>query len=206
LCWSGREIAMMLSATNLALKRGHRVLLRDFALTLTSGEGLCIRGPNGSGKTTLLRTLAGLHEPLAGTFSAHLDPDEPPQVSFLGHQDPIKAGQPLMDQLQFWAMLAGKPKSRAQEVLDQVGLTRQAGLQGGVLSAGQRRRASLARLLIEDRPIWLLDEPAAPLDTDGRTILGKVLGQHLKNNGMFVAAVHDDLPGPVTQTIWLELT
>jgi heme exporter protein A len=197
-------VTVTLSAQNLTLQRGHRVLLHDFNLTLNPGDGIAIRGANGTGKTTLLRALAGLHEPKSGTIKGNDHDDGPPQISFLGHQDPIKAGEKLRDQIVFWAELAGRSAGTIDDIANQLGLSRQLDLQGGALSAGQRRRASLARLLIEDRPIWLLDEPAAPLDSEGRTLLGQVLDQHRAKKGMFVAAVHDDLPGSPTQTIWLD--
>jgi heme exporter protein A len=195
---------IFLSAQNLTLQRGHRVLLQDFNLELNAGDGIAIRGANGSGKTTLLRALAGLHEPEYGTISDHRQDDGPPQISFLGHLDPIKAGETLADQLSFWARLSSCHVKAIEPIAGQLGLTRQLALQGGVLSAGQRRRASLARLILEDRPIWLLDEPAAPLDSEGRALLGDVLDQHRAKGGMFVAAVHDELPGSATQTIWLD--
>jgi heme exporter protein A len=196
---------LTLSAQALTLQRGQRILLQDFNLTLNAGDGIAVRGANGSGKTTLLRALAGLHEPKAGTITGNDPEDGPRQISFLGHQDPIKAGERLRDQLLFWAALSGHANAaNIESIATAVGLTRQLDLQGGVLSAGQRRRASLARLLIEDRPIWLLDEPAAPLDPEGRVLLGQVLDQHRAKGGMFVAAVHDELPGAPTQTIWLD--
>jgi heme exporter protein A len=194
---------MALSAQNLTLQRGHRVLLCDFTMVVEKGEGVTIRGANGSGKTTLLRALAGLHEPKAGKIDGTINHDGIAQVSYLGHLDPIKAGEKLANQLAFWAQVSGKSGHNIGVIAEQLGLTRQLSLQGGVLSAGQRRRASLARLLIEDRPIWLLDEPAAPLDTEGRTLLAEVLDQHRAKGGMFVAAVHDDLPGGDTTTYWL---
>jgi heme exporter protein A len=194
---------MTVIADKITLQRGHRILVENFDLTLASGDGIALRGPNGSGKTTLLRALAGLHEPRAGTISGNAIDDGPPQISFLGHLDPIKASQKLGDQLMFWANVCGRDYKAIDGIIQQMGLSRQVGLQGGVLSAGQRRRASLARLLLEDRPIWLLDEPAAPLDADGRTLLGEVLDAHRAKGGMFIAAVHDDLPGLATQTIWL---
>jgi heme exporter protein A len=197
---------LTLSAQSLTLQRGHRVLLQNFDLSLRAGDGITIRGANGSGKTTLLRALAGLHEPKSGTVSGNEHDDGPPQISFLGHQDPIKAQEKLRDQFVFWASVAGCDSKVLDVIANQLGLTRQLGLQGGVLSAGQRRRASLARLLIEDRPVWLLDEPAAPLDSEGRALLGQVLDAHRAKGGMFIAAVHDDLPGSPTATIWLDQT
>jgi heme exporter protein A len=193
-----------LAIQNLTLQRGHRLLLQDFNLSLQAGDGVTIRGANGSGKTTLLRALAGLHDAKSGMVSGNIEEDGPPQISFLGHQDPIKASEKLSDQLAFWAALAGCSPQIIPGIVEQLGLTRQVSLQGGVLSAGQRRRASLARLLIEDRPIWLLDEPAAPLDNQGRDMLGVVLDNHRAKGGMFVAAVHDELPGSPTQTLWLD--
>jgi heme exporter protein A len=193
-----------LTIQNLTLQRGHRVLLQDFNLSLQAGDGVTIRGANGSGKTTLLRALAGLHEAKSGVVTGNIEEDGPPQISYLGHQDPMKAGEKLSDQLAFWAVLAGRDPNVISDIVQRLGLTRQVSLQGGVLSAGQRRRASLARLLIEDRPIWLLDEPAAPLDNQGRDMLGQVLDGHRAKGGMFIAAVHDELPGSATQTLWLD--
>jgi heme exporter protein A len=205
LCWTARDGArnLTLSAQNLTLQRGHRVLVEKFDLTLNPGDGIALRGANGSGKTTLLRALAGLHEPHDGEIRGNAMDDGPPKISFLGHLDPIKASQTLRDQLLFWAHVAGRDSKALPQIVHQVGLVRQLSLQGGVLSAGQRRRASLARLMLEDRLIWLLDEPAAPLDADGRRLLGEVLDAHRARGGVFVAAVHDDLPGLATQTIWL---
>lgn len=194
----------MLAVQNLVLQRGHRLLVENFALTLNAGDGITLRGANGSGKTTLLRALAGLHEAKSGVITGNRQDDGPPQISYLGHQDPIKAGETLSDQLAFWAELAACSTCRIADIATQLGLTRQLALQGGVLSAGQRRRASLARLLIEGRPIWLLDEPAAPLDSEGRTLLGRVLDAHRAKGGMLVAAVHDELPGNPTIAIWLD--
>jgi heme exporter protein A len=194
-----------LTAQAITLQRGHRVLVQDFNLTVVAGEGLCLRGENGSGKTTLLRALAGFHQPKAGSVNINdIQDDAHVEVSFLGHQDPLKANQSLRDQLEFWAVVAGKKTQTIDNILAKVGLTRQSSLPGGVLSAGQRRRASLARLILEERPIWLLDEPAAPLDGQGRALLGTILDEHRHQGGIFVAAVHDELPGLPTRTIWLD--
>ena len=121
---------MILSAENLSLQRGHRLLLQDFNLTLNPGDGLAIRGANGSGKTTLLRALAGLHEPKEGTITGNVNEDGPCRISFLGHQDPLKASENLIDQLTFWAILAGQNVNAINAITADLGLTRQLGLQG----------------------------------------------------------------------------
>ena len=188
-----------LQIRGLALQRGFRRLVTDFDLTCAPGDIIALQGPNGSGKTTLLRAIAGFHTPAVGRITLSrtqgAEIEEPGEVlSFLGHQDPIKAGEKLIDQLRFWADLCGASRDRVTETLARVGLTKQADLQGGVLSAGQRKRAALARLLLEDRAIWLLDEPASPLDQEGRALLGALLDQHAKQGGIIQAAVHDPLP------------
>lgn len=188
-----------LQIRGLALQRGFRRLVTDFDLTCAPGDIIALQGPNGSGKTTLLRAIAGFHTPAVGRITLSrtqgAEIEEPGEVlSFLGHQDPIKAGEKLIDQLRFWADLCGASRDRVTETLARVGLTKQADLQGGVLSAGQRKRAALARLLLEDRAIWLLDEPASPLDQEGRALLGALLDQHAKQGGIILAAVHDPLP------------
>jgi heme exporter protein A len=194
---------MTFEVRNLTLQRGNRVLVKDFNLALRTGEGVCVRGPNGSGKTTLLRAMAGFHTPLSGEILGNTNEEGVPCVSFLGHQDPIKAGEKLGNQLKFWGQLAGQNVSTLVPIAQKLGLLRQLDLPSGVLSAGQRRRASLARLLIEDRLIWLLDEPSAPLDNEGRALLGGLLDAHREKGGIFIAAVHDDLPGQETQAISL---
>lgn len=194
-----RKHDLRLQITGLSLQRGFRRLVSDVDLTCEPGEVLAMQGPNGSGKTTLLRAIAGFHTPAAGRITLSraqgAEIEEPGEVlSFLGHQDPIKAGEKLIDQLRFWADLCGASRDRVAETLSRVGLSKQAELQGGVLSAGQRKRAALARLLLEDRTIWLLDEPASPLDQEGRTLLGQLLDQHARSGGIIIAAVHDPLP------------
>jgi heme exporter protein A len=198
-----------LVVTQLRLQRGFRRLVDGLDLCVEPGGAITIQGPNGSGKTTLLRALGGLHRPAAGRISIEHGPAREEALaerSFLGHQDPIKSGERLIDQLRFWAGIVGAKRDRVDEVLNQVGLTHQSGLPGGVLSAGQRRRVSLARLLLEARPIWLLDEPAAPLDQEGRTLLGALLDDHRRQGGIVIAAVHDPLPGQKTEILWLGQT
>ena len=169
-----------LQISGVALQRGFRRLVADFDLTCAPGNIIALQGPNGSGKTTLLRAIAGFHTPAAGriTLSRLQGPEieEPGEVlSFLGHQDPIKAGEKLIDQLRFWADLCG----------------------------ASRESVALARLLLEDRAIWLLDEPASPLDQEGRALLGALLDQHAKQGGIILAAVHDPLPAVTARILTL---
>ena len=194
---ANHNVRLQIAGVN--LQRGFRRLVSDFDLTCAPGDIIALQGPNGSGKTTLLRAMAGFHTPAAGHIKLSrpqgAEIEEPSEVlSFLGHQDPIKAGEKLSYQLRFWADLCGASRDRVAETLARVGLSKQADLQGGVLSAGQRKRAALARLLLEDRAIWLLDEPASPLDQEGRALLGQLLDQHAKQGGIILAAVHDPLP------------
>ena len=197
-----------LCVRGLSLQRGFRRLVSDLNLACSPGDIVALQGPNGSGKTTLLRAIAGFHTPAGGSvaFEAEHGPEieEAGEVaSFLGHQDPIKAGEKLIDQLIFWADVRGARRDSVSEILDRVGLSRQTGLQGGVLSAGQRKRAALARLLLEDRAVWLLDEPASPLDQEGRALLGTLLDAHSRRGGIILAAVHDPLPGVTARTLAL---
>jgi heme exporter protein A len=198
-----------LCARSVKLQRGHRILVEDLSFKVGSGAGLMLRGANGSGKTTLLRALAGLHQVAGGQIewaSATLkEPDAEPHqwISYLGHLDAIKPGLTVKSQLQFWADLDGNGFVQVSDALNSVGLSRQADLAGGVLSAGQRRRLALARVLIQARPVWLLDEPAAPLDDEGRTLLGRLLDAHRQQGGLFIAAVHDLVPGSSVDCLWL---
>jgi heme exporter protein A len=203
------EHDVSLSARSIKLQRGHRILVKDLSFKVDCGSGLMLRGANGSGKTTLLRALAGLHQVAGGqiewTSATLKDPDAEPHqlISYLGHLDAIKPGLTVKNQLRFWADLDGKDLVHVSDALNSVGLLRQADLAGGVLSAGQRRRLALARVLIQARPAWLLDEPAAPLDDEGRTLLGRLLDAHRQRGGLFIAAVHDQVPGSSVDCIWL---
>ena len=151
-------------------------------------------GPNGAGKSSLLRILAGLLRPQTG--SLHFDgPGEDSFAHYLGHADALKPGLTLRETLHFWAMLYGAGEldeiAAAAEI---VGLGHALDLPTGVLSAGQRRRAGLARLLVAPRPLWLLDEPAASLDSDGEALVAQLMRDHVDAGGLIVAATHQALP------------
>lgn len=194
-----------LKVDGLSLRRGSRALVYGARFELGPGAALQLRGPNGSGKTTLLRALAGFHTPEGGTIELTLDglatESRAEHIGFMGHLDAIKPSESVDRQLAFWAALFSTHPSAVRDVLKTVGLGPQASLPGGFLSAGQRRRLALARLLLMNRSVWLMDEPAAPLDQDGRAMLGAVMANHRDQGGIIVAAVHDTPPGPAMDTL-----
>ena len=180
------------SVSNLTIQRGDRVLARDLTFTVPKGELLLLRGANGAGKTSLLLTLAGILRPAAGTLSA----GEPHELHLLGHQPAIKPRLTVRENLQFWCDLNGGTRTLIAPSLDRVGLAHATGLDAGHLSAGQTRRLAIARLLVADRPLWLLDEPTAALDSGGELLVTELLDAHLRRGGLVVAAVHHDLHLP----------
>lgn len=187
-----------LKIENLTLQRGDRLLLRDFSLSVRAGEVIELRGANGSGKTTLLRAIAGLHSPESGKIifanENEGEFENSDYIALLSHQDAIKPNESIIRQLEFWAEIFGAPKDKIDETAQKLTIKRLLLLMGGALSAGQKRRVAIARIMLSSRPIWLLDEPAAPLDSDGRKLLGEILQEHIDNSGIIIAAVHDDLP------------
>jgi heme exporter protein A len=190
-------------ADDLACVRGGRPVFAGASFEVGPGECLAVIGPNGSGKTSLLRILAGLLPPAGGRLG--IRPGEPPPLDFLGHADGLKPALTLADNLGFWTRLFGVPSGEATiaEAAGRVGLGHAVDLPAGVLSAGQRRRAGLARLLLSRRPLWLLDEPGAALDSDGEAILGVLMESHLSAGGAIVAATHQPLPVAPTATLSL---
>jgi heme exporter protein A len=164
---------------------------------LETGQLLAVRGPNGAGKSSLLRLIAGLLAPRAGSICLDGGGEEP-AAHYLGHLDALKPAASLRETLRFWTVLygggAGLADRGAERAATVVGLAHALDLPTGVLSAGQRRRAALARLALVPRPLWLLDEPATTLDRDGEALLGRLLGEHLAAGGLAVAATHQPLP------------
>lgn len=190
-----------LQIANLAVQRGERVLFKNFELSAAAGEAVALVGANGAGKTTLLRAVAGMIEPVTGHVrflgpAGDLEADEARRFHshLLGHQDGLKSARTAREELVFQAGWTGGDAASALAAAGRLGLTRLLDLAVRQLSAGQRRRLALARLLAAPRPLWLLDEPLAPLDAASRTLLGEVMGEHLAGGGLIVAAVHDPLP------------
>ncbi len=201
----------MITATALTVSRGERVLFRDLSFHISSGEAVALTGANGAGKTTLLRTLAGFIRPDAGAvlFSGEnsttdsgdeTGTGETPAtgrgawVHWLGHMDGLKAGRRAREELDFQARWAGADTDGIAAAIDVLALAPLLDLEVRKLSAGQRRRLAFARLVAAPRPLWLLDEPFAPLDARWRAALGLLMQTHLDKGGAILAAVHDPLP------------
>ncbi len=161
------------------------IVLQDVCLQLRAGQALLLRGPNGAGKTTLLRTIGDLQKPITGTIDAPED-----SIAYAAHQDGLKATLTVRENLQFWARIY---RRHMGDVLQRMNLQVLADRPAQSLSAGQKRRLGLARLLVTGRPIWLLDEPTVSLDAASVALFGDVLRGHLADGGMALIATHIDL-------------
>jgi heme exporter protein A len=187
-----------LRLSEVTLERSGRVLFAGLSAYIAAGEALAVMGANGAGKTSLLRAIAGLLRPAAGeiVFEGAADPGEARRRNchLLGHLDGLKTARTTREELLFQARWSGADEAAALAAADRLGLSRQLALEVRRLSAGQRRRLALARLVSAPRSLWLLDEPLAPLDVTGRTLMGEIMAEHLARGGLIVAAVHDPLP------------
>jgi heme exporter protein A len=186
---------LQLMANRLGCARGSRVIFRDVNFYVSSGEALALLGPNGSGKSSLLRLLAGLLQPAEGAIALQGGLAERTigeQAHYLGHLDALKPSLTVSENLEFWAAYLGA-SAPPGPALEAVGLGGLADVPAAYLSAGQRRRLSLARLIAVPRPVWLLDEPTSALDAAGQDRLTELMRRHLGTGGMIVAATHGPL-------------
>jgi heme exporter protein A len=187
---------MHLTAVELACHRGGRDVFSGVGFTVGAGEALTITGRNGAGKSTLLRLVVGFLRPSAG--SLRLDGGDPElsigeQAHYLGHQDAVKPSLSVGENLQFWAAFLGAASIKVPDALEVMGLGGISALPAAYLSAGQRRRLSIARLIAVKRPIWLLDEPTSTLDAAAQDRLADLMRTHLTEGGLILAATHASL-------------
>lgn len=186
---------MRLEGSGLACVRGGREVFSGLGFALSGGEALLVTGRNGAGKSSLLRMVAGLIRVTGGQLAiTGADPEKniPEQTHYLGHQDALKPSLTVAENLGFWMRYLGGTGT-PQTPLAAVGLAGLADLPAAYLSAGQRRRLSIARLVAVNRPIWLLDEPTSALDREAQDTLKGLMQWHLSGGGLIVAAAH----GPI---------
>jgi heme exporter protein A len=185
----------MLEARGLTLWRGHNCLFERLKFRVTSGTALILRGPNGSGKTTLLRVLCGLTRPEAGELfwdGKLLADGLRGMVAYSGHQPGLNADLTVQQNLAFYARLSRNVEGW-RHLVPALGLERRTDLEVRYLSAGQKRRAGIARVLMSSAPAWLLDEPFTNLDSAGRRVVEDHIGTHLSAGGLAIIAAHEDM-------------
>lgn len=176
----------LLAVSDLAVARADVPVLEGVAFDLAGGEALVLRGPNGIGKTTLLRTVAGLQPPLAGRVEA-----APETVAYAAHADGVKAVLTVEENLAFWAAAFGQ--DRVAAALDEMNLRDLRTRRAANLSAGQKRRLGLARLLVTGRAVWVMDEPTVSLDAASVALFAQAVARHLAAGGAALIATHIDL-------------
>ena len=201
--WNGYT-PVQLIAEHLVIERGARAIIKDLSFAVGPGEALLLTGPNGAGKTTLLRALAGFLRPASGDI--RLLGGEPEttiaeQSHIVGHANAVKVALSVRENVAFWVNYLGGPvggpvggqagdAERVENALGHFGLLELAEFPAGYLSAGQKRRLGLARLLAAERPLWLLDEPTVSLDTASTLLLAKAVNAHTAKGGIAIAATH----------------
>ncbi|AXQ29608.1 heme ABC exporter ATP-binding protein CcmA [Solimonas sp. K1W22B-7] len=183
--------AFQLEISDLAVRRGPRLLFEGLGFRLAGGEILHLQGANGAGKTSLLETLAGLRRAAAGQMRGL---PEDGGLHWLGHRNALNLSLSVLENLEFWCGLNGAAATACPPALERVGLWKLRHRLVRTLSAGQKRRAALARLLAARRPLWLLDEPLDGLDRQGLELFAQLLGEHAAAGGGAVVTSHQPLP------------
>lgn len=187
---------MELKVANLACARGGVVLIEGVSFSLRAGQGLVLRGPNGCGKTTLLRTIAGLQPPVEGQITLPAE-----ALTYAAHADGLKAMLTLRENLEFWAAIHGTGTAEVGRAIAAMNLTALEGRAAQNLSAGQKRRLGLARLLVSGRWLWVLDEPTVSLDAPSVALFAGQVRAHLEGGGAVLVATHIDLGLPELGTL-----
>ena len=194
---------MRLEAAGLCVERGGRSVLKDLSFVVESGEALVVTGRNGAGKSTLLRVLAGLLPLVSGAASLVPKGEETlaEQAHYVGHADALKGALTARENLEFFAAMldAGQGGASAAQALEAFGLPHVADLPASYLSAGQKRRVALARLLVARRPLWLLDEPTTALDAASQRFVAELVRRHIAEGGLVVASTHAELDIPARE-------
>ncbi len=193
---------MRLVAENLSCERGGRPVFRDLSFVVAAGEAVQVTGRNGAGKSSLLRLIAGLVRASGGRLALEGGDNEASlaeQAHYCGHQDAFKPSLTAQENLDFWRDFLGGGGISSYEALGSFGIAHLADTPAGYLSAGQKRRLALARLLAVKRPLWLLDEPTAALDAASQSRLAEVMGAHVADGGLVLVATHMPLGLPARE-------
>ncbi|HOV03361.1 MAG TPA: heme ABC exporter ATP-binding protein CcmA [Kaistiaceae bacterium] len=187
---------MRLVGVDLMCERGGRRVFAGLGFAVSGGEALVVTGPNGAGKSSLLRAIAGLVRHGAGTITLEGGDEElgvAAQCHYAGHYDALKPSLTVLENLSFWQSFFEVPGLDPLDALDELEIGHLADLPGAYLSAGQRRRLALARLLVARRPVWLLDEPTSALDKRSEAKLTELMNAHVAAGGIIMAATHTPL-------------
>ena len=185
---------MKLIVENLAIDRGERRIFSGVNLAIAAGQALVVTGANGAGKSTLLKAIAGFLRPAEGTISLEGGGEGGlrEHCHYLAHDNALKPSLSVRENLLFWQEYLGTGED-VETALERIGLGHTIDLPAGFLSAGQKRRIAIARLLVSKRPVWLVDEPTAALDAASGKMFAKLGADHVANGGILVAATHQEL-------------